>query len=849
MKNFTSICYAIIGIVILNCPLVQGQEKKYNEFLTNGKINASGSAILFFKDSINKTTMVLKDVKHGIEYIIDHVHQSDHVLTNDLFLGIDYKNKFLYKIDLKRNRIDTIKKVARFYWSAALHTVLYTLESSSQLCIWDLKTNKTQHIVGSKYLDLSKDQRKLIYTTLSNEVVYLNLVTKHKLVHKVKPAIALGAKRVLWDRINETAFLISNSGTHFTVFKTDHQSGSLAFEHSLIDANKNSIIDTIFREVKLLDHQRIAVEMKSHSQGHPQNDLAEIWLGSSKGITPVIQENIHRHPQLAIIDLKKNKMTNLFDPNKWMFYKINSNDGTIYAYEGNENDDLTKLYPERSIYSRGKDLSKNKLIGKVNGSNESVISVSFFPHLIYFMGRDWHYYDESLNKHINITKNTDDNFQEKIWEVYLISNDAYYEGVKTFKDRWIVFTGNNGLWYFDTVSKKISRKVNGAKDSKRYKLSLCNFSSGESRFGWGNYYAANEYDDLILTWNSDKHTKSGISILNKDGHIIPLVEDHALIHFNSIQRSEKFVTYVKQRADTPPTLYRYDIDKKKETLIYRSNSWDLEAPNVKSEYIEWKNSHGESRGAIVRFPTNYDKNKRYPAIVDIYQVKFDKQHIYKSPYETEGNGINYRNYLTEGYFVIEPDLYYQIENLGRSAASCLDETLDELIERYSIDADRLGLIGHSFGGYETNFFITQTDRFKVAVSSSGSANLVSQYLTYSLAYQRPDIWRFESQQWRMGKSYFDIPEKYIANSPVQHSKNIKTPLLLISGKQDYVVNWNESVTMFLALKRQNKEVNLLMYPNEGHAIMKPENKKDVADKMKGWLDHYLKQGKKPEWLN
>lgn len=123
------------------------------------------------------------------------------------------------------------------------------------------------------------------------------------------------------------------------------------------------------------------------------------------------------------------------------------------------------------------------------------------------------------------------------------------------------------------------------------------------------------------------------------------------------------------------------------------------------------------------------------------------------------------------------------------------------------------------------------------------------YLTYSFDLYRPDIFRFETHQWRFGKSFFDDQELYFKNSPVHHAKNISTPLLLITGDNDYVINWQQSLYMFNAMKRLGKDVQLLLYKNEDHSIKGDKNRIDVSRRTKEWFDFYLKGRKEPDWLN
>src|SRR5690606_7082521 len=96
--------------------------------------------------------------------------------------------------------------------------------------------------------------------------------------------------------------------------------------------------------------------------------------------------------------------------------------------------------------------------------------------------------------------------------------------------------------------------------------------------------------------------------------------------------------------------------------------------------------------------------------------------------------------------------------------------------------------------------------------------LTSFYLTVGWDTGRPDMWRFENQQWRMGKSFFEDKQGYDRNSPIVYAKNITTPLLSWTGDQDKQVNWNQSIEFYLALRRLGKKHILLLYPNEGHVL-------------------------------
>mgnify|MGYP005826884273 FL=1 len=107
---------------------------------------------------------------------------------------------------------------------------------------------------------------------------------------------------------------------------------------------------------------------------------------------------------------------------------------------------------------------------------------------------------------------------------------------------------------------------------------------------------------------------------------------------------------------------------------------------------------------------------------------------------------------------------------------------------------------------------------------------------------------YEYSQSRMGNSLFEDYQGYLDNSPLYHAKSIQTPLLLWCGMEDYHVNYYQSLSFHLALKRMGKKNTLLMYPEEDHIISSPENQMDLTNRVEQWLDHYLKGKPKLDWM-
>ncbi|TDW52098.1 prolyl oligopeptidase family protein [Flavobacterium sp. 270] len=157
-------------------------------------------------------------------------------------------------------------------------------------------------------------------------------------------------------------------------------------------------------------------------------------------------------------------------------------------------------------------------------------------------------------------------------------------------------------------------------------------------------------------------------------------------------------------------------------------------------------------------------------------------------------------------------------------------------------------MGHSFGGYETAFTITQTPMFAAAIASGAITDLVSLY--YSVGRSgNPEMWRFEGEQWNMGGSPHDMPSIYAANSPLPNAVNIQSPVLLWSGKNDQQVDIHQSMEFYLALRRLKKKSIMLLYKDEGHVLIKPDNQKDITVRMIEWFNYFLKDDRSYSWID
>ncbi len=262
--------------------------------------------------------------------------------------------------------------------------------------------------------------------------------------------------------------------------------------------------------------------------------------------------------------------------------------------------------------------------------------------------------------------------------------------------------------------------------------------------------------------------------------------------------------------------------------------------------IDYTSEKGAKLQAAMYLPANYEPGKSYPTVVYIYEKRSQMLNQYGAPNAT--SAFNPAVYTSRGYVVLQPDIVYTLNDPGMSAVWCVVPAVEAAIATGIVDRTRVGLHGHSWGGYQTAFLITQTKMFKSAVAGAALTNMVSMYGSVYWNSGTADGAIFESSQGRFLGGYWDHTDAYIRNSPVFHATKVETPLLLLHNDQDGAVDFNQGLEYYNVLRRMGKEVAMLQYVGENHGVTRPANQKDYTIRMREFFDHHLKGAPKPDWL-
>lgn len=267
-----------------------------------------------------------------------------------------------------------------------------------------------------------------------------------------------------------------------------------------------------------------------------------------------------------------------------------------------------------------------------------------------------------------------------------------------------------------------------------------------------------------------------------------------------------------------------------------------------AELVPFRSTDGQPLQAILVKPENFDPAKKYPLIVYIYERLTDGLHTFRQPTVTRGQVINPTYYASNGYLVLMPDIAYRTGQPGQSAVKCVLPAIQAVVDRGCVDEKAIGINGQSWGGYQIAYLVTQTDRFKAAVAGAPVSNMVSAYNGIRWGTGLPRQFQYEHTQSRIGGTLWEMPLKYLENSPVFMADRVVTPLMMIHNDADDAVPWYQGVEYFLALRRLGKEAYLLNYNGQPHNLTNRAAARDFAVRMQQFFDHHLKGAPMPEWM-
>ncbi len=356
-------------------------------------------------------------------------------------------------------------------------------------------------------------------------------------------------------------------------------------------------------------------------------------------------------------------------------------------------------------------------------------------------------------------------------------------------------------------------------------------------------------DGTIMLSVFNENTKaSGYATLNlTDGavtHLIMLNENIGILQ--KAQQGDT-VLLTRETFRRYPDLWMTTLEFDHLTRLTEANPQQRDYLWGTAELVDYETTEGDPLQGILYKPDNFDPNHKYPMMVYFYERSSDRLHRYNTP-AAGSSSINFSFYVSRGYVLFVPDIPYEAGYPGQSAENAVLPGIQTVVDMGFVDSERIGVQGHSWGGYQIAHLVTRTNMFACAEAGAPVTNMTSAYGGIRWASGLSRMFQYEKTQSRIGGTLWEARDLYLENSPVFFADQVETPLLMLHNDEDGAVPWYQGIEMFVAMRRLNKPVWMLNYNGEAHGLRRDENQLDWAKRMQQFFDHYLMDAPAPVWL-
>ncbi len=458
-------------------------------------------------------------------------------------------------------------------------------------------------------------------------------------------------------------------------------------------------------------------------------------------------------------------------------------------------------------------------------------------YLLFWADDHFHLHDLDRGETRVLTEGVDAVFTNQEVDVVVQQKPPYGVGGWTEGDEHLLVYDRLDIWRIRVDGRGAERLTRGAEDGIRHRL--VRLDPDQDAWPRGGPW--------VVSLFGDRTKESGWGELRPGRSVeVMAFEERGL---GRLSRSDdgRRALWVSQRYDDPPTLHLGDARMGGRRDLLQVNAFVRDEYHWgRAELLDFDNGWGVPLQAILHYPADFEPGRQYPMVVYHYERLSQGLHNWVNP--SDRSAYNITALVQNGYFVLQPDIVYRPRDPGRSAMATFDPALDAALATGHVDPARIGIMGHSWGGYQTTFAVTQTDRFAAAVAGAPLTNLISMYLSFYWNSGSTDARIFEISQGRMEVPWWEDYEAYVANSPVHHIQNMNTPLLMAFGTEDGAVEFNQGVEFYNAARRAGKDFVLLVYEGENHSLARRPNQVDYHRRTLEWFNHYLKGEEAPAWI-
>ena len=506
--------------------------------------------------------------------------------------------------------------------------------------------------------------------------------------------------------------------------------------------------------------------------------------------------------------------------------------------------------PYRQLVSWDRSYEDNYLVSLVDGSKKKVLEKSPYGasispggnYLFYFNDGDSNYYAYRVldGKTFNLTAKLGVSLVDETWDT---PNEPrpYGTGGWTEGDKAVLIYDRYDIWEILPDGSRARMITNGIGRRDKIVFRYVNLDPDRK--------AVPATEPIVLTATNDVTRASGayrVTLSNPADPVKVVMMDKQFAGLRKAKNAEVY-TFTLQRFEEFPDLWVSDGDFDRARRVSDANPQQSDYAWGKAERIEYTNGDGVTLPAVLIKPDDFDPVKKYPLMVYIYETMAEGLNRYYPP--SPGTNINFTRYVSNGYVILMPDIVYEVGYPGPSALKCVIPAVEKVLGMGFIDPKRVGIQGHSWGGYEISYMITQTNVFAAVEAGASVVNMTSAYGGIRWGSGMSRAFQYEKTQSRIGAPLWSRVLQFIENSPLFWVERVKTPYLTIHNDEDDAVPWYQGIEFFSALRRLGKEAYMFNFNGEKHGLRERDNQKYWTVYLDEFFDHYLLGKPRPEWMD
>lgn len=457
-------------------------------------------------------------------------------------------------------------------------------------------------------------------------------------------------------------------------------------------------------------------------------------------------------------------------------------------------------------------------------------------YVVYFKDNHWWVYDVSTKTRNNVTEKMSTAFYDELNDRPRPNTPYGFGGWFENSGKFYLYDRYD-IWEVNAASNGMLNILQATGAIQKTRFRIANLDKRQV------YFADNK--PLYLEAFNEITKAQGLLSLPTINTNFRILENNYSSFIAKAKNADKII-FTQERYDQFPDIHIANSkfeERKQLTNLHpeiEEYNWGT------TELIAYENSVGDTLQGYYIVPDDFNENTKYPLFVYFYERFSDRRHEFVKPM------INHRPiypwYVGQGYCMFFPDIKFRIGRPGDSGMDAVMSGIRELAKKGFIDTTKVALHGHSWSGYQSAYFVTQTDFFAACVTGAPVSNMTSAYSGIRLGSGLARQFQYEKTQSRIGGTMIDSLDAYIENSPVFYADKMNTPMLIMFGDIDDAVPWQQGVELYLACRRFGKPAILLQYEKEPHHLKKYPNKLDYAIKMKEFFDHYVLGKEAAPWI-